>query len=303
MNEPSWTARVEAYINYRRSLGFSLSEPSVLKQFGRFADQIGLMDPLTTEMAVRWARTSKRQDPITWTIRLQRLRAFAKFCKRFDASTEIPPGDTFGITYRRPVPHIFTDGELISLLESAQAYLRPPKGLRPITCRTIFGLLAATGMRISEALKLSRSDVDLNAGVLLIQEAKCHTKRLVPLHPTVTAELESYAQLRDRHVRKPKTEHFFLMDNGQPPTRPAINLALRTLCKKLGWQPRGDHRHHRLHDMRHSAIVRSLLRFYRKGIDIDHALLALSVYVGHATVANTYWYVTGVPDLMEIASS
>lgn len=199
MKEPlSWLARVEAYLSYRRSLGFALTtEATTLRQFARYAEKIALEDPLTTVVAIQWARSSEHQGLYTWKRRTGTLRGFAKFCKRFDASTEIPPVDVFGTTYRRPRPHIFTEEEIATLL-SATDHLFPRQVLRRATCRIVFGLLASTGLRISEALNLTKGDVDLTAGVLTIREAKCHTQRLVPIHSTVTAELESYAQLRDR---------------------------------------------------------------------------------------------------------
>ena len=111
-----------------------------------------------------------------------------------------------------------------------------------------------------------------------------------------------YAQLRDRIVAKPNNEHFFLLDNGKPANQRGILYAVHLLCKKLGWKPRGDYSHHRLHDLRHTFIVRSTLSFYQQGIDIDRAVLALCTYVGHAKVADTYWYFTGIPELMGIAA-
>jgi integrase/recombinase XerD len=298
----SWTRRVEAYVAYRRDLGFALKiDEKILLQFARFAEKMGHKDRLNVALATQWARISKSQAPITWGRRLDVLRGFAKYCQRFEADTEVPPQNLFGPTHRRLVPHIYTDAEILALLAAADNLL-PINGLRPATCRTIFGLLASSGLRISEAVGLTRADVDLSAGVLTIREAKFHKSRLVPLHTTVTAALRSYAQLRDRIVSKPNSEHFFLLDNGKPANQRTILYALHQLCKKLGWQPRGDYSHHRLHDLRHTFIVRSTLGFYQQGIDIDRAVLALSTYVGHAKVADTYWYFTGIPELMDIAA-
>ena len=116
------------------------------------------------------------------------------------------------------------------------------------------------------------------------------------------AALRSYAQLRDRIVLNPESDHFFLFDDGSRISQYHIHYALRCLCKHLDWQPRGDYLHHRLQDMRHTYIVRSILRFYQKGIEVDRAVLALATYVGHAHVGDTYWYVTGIPELMSIAA-
>lgn len=298
----SWQSRAEAYLVYRRSLGFKLTiVETQLKAFARFADEIGGQDRLTMALAEQWACTSTRQSPLTWARRIEVLRCFARFCLRFEPATEIPPRELFGPAHRRLVPHIYTEDELVALLEAAD-HLSPPNGLRPATCRTVFGLLAASGLRISEALALTRTDVDLDAGVLCIHEAKFNKRRLVPLHPSTVKSLRAYAKLRDQKEMCPASEHFFLRDDGQPANQPGLLYALQALCRQLGWRPRGDHAHHRLHDFRHTFIVRSILRFYQQGIDVDRAVLALSTYVGHAKVSDTYWYITGIPELMAIAA-
>lgn len=298
----SWKSRVEAYLSYRRSFGFDLSADAIrLRHFANFADQLGGEDRLTVELAAQWARASDRQTPITWARRIEVLRGFAKFWQRYDTTTEIPPADLLGSAHRRLVPHIFTDAELTTLLEATDG-LKSPCGLRSATCRAIFGLLAASGLRISEAVKLTHTDVDLDAGILHIREAKFHKSRLVPVHPSVTAELKSYNELRNRIIARPINDHFFVLDSGKPANQVCVLYALQTLCRELGWRPRGDYAHHRLHDLRHTFIVRSTLRFYEQGIDPDRAIATLSTYVGHAKVSDTYWYFTGIPELMAVAT-
>jgi integrase len=303
MNGPvSWMSRVETYVAYRRRHGFKLTiDATRLRSFARFADEIGTEDNLTVALAIAWARASQRPSPLTWARRIEVLRGFARFCLREDPATEIPPRGLFGRAHRRLVPHIFTDAELSALLEAANG-LEPAHGLRPATCRCVFGLLAATGLRISEALALTTTDVDLDSGVLCIREAKFHQQRRVPLHPSVTESLSAYARCRDRLVPRPTCDRFFLRDDGHSTNQSGMLYALQTLCQQLGWQPRGDYPRHRLHDLRHSFIVRSTLRFYEQGIDVDRAVLALSTYVGHAKVSDTYWYCTGIPELMAIAA-
>jgi len=297
-----WMSHVEAYLAYRRGLGFKLTiDETQLRSFARFSDKISTADHLTVTLAVAWARASRRQDPLTWARRIEVLRGFARFCLRFDPVTEIPPRDFFGSAHRRLIPHIYTAAELVALLKATDDLI-PINGLRAVTCRTVFGLLAASGLRIAEALALTRADVDLTSGVLCIKDAKFHQSRLVPLHPSVTEQLRAYALRRDELVSRPACERFFLRDDGQPANRRAMLYALQTLCRQLDWQPRGNHAHHRLHDLRHTFIVGNMLRFYEQGIDGEYAVLALSTYVGHAKVSDTYWYVTGVPELMTIAA-
>ena len=303
MNAPiSWASRVETYLAYRRRHGFKLTiDATQLGSFARFADQIGTEDHLTVALAVAWARASQHPSSFTWARRIEILRGFSRFCRREDPTTEIPPRGLFGSAHRRLVPHIYTEAELSALLQAANG-LAPEQGLRPTTCRCLFGLLAASGLRISEALALTCADVDINAGTLCIREAKFHRQRLVPLHSSVTKSLISYAQRRDRLVPRPVCDRFFLGDDGHAIKRSAVLYALQAVCQKLGWQPRGDYPHHRLHDLRHTYIVRSTLRFYEQGVDVDRAILALSTYVGHAKVSDTYWYLTGIPELMDVAA-
>lgn len=297
----NWATQVDAYLTYRRSFGFDLSsEGGLLGSFARFADQRGA-ERLTLELAADWARASRHPRQISWARRIEVLRGFATFCLRIDPGTVVPPRHLFGPAHRRLVPHIYTDEELRSLLDATDL-LGPPSRLRPATCRTVFGLLAASGLRISEALKLTRADVDIEAGVLDIRDAKCHQRRFVPLHASVTAHLQTYAQLRDQLVPGPYCDRFFLRDDGRAVDRRSMLYALQLLCRQLGWQVRGDHDHHRLHDLRHTFIVRSALHLYEQDGDVERGLPALSIYVGHAKVVDTYWYITGIPELMAIAA-
>lgn len=297
-----WIERVEAYLAYRRRHGFALTiVQTQLRSFARFADGAGPAEHLTEALACNWARTTRQANRFTWGRRLDVLRGFARYCLRTDPATEPIPTGLFGATHRRRVPHIFTEAELVALIDAA-GRLPPVGSLRPATCQCIFGLLAAAGLRISEALHLTRADVDLDAGVLHIRDAKFHQERLVPLHPEVTAHLQAYAKRRDARLPRVTCPRFFLRDRGDAVRQAGILYALQILCKQLAWQPRGDYPHHRLHDLRHTFIVRALLRFYQQDRDVDRSILALSTYVGHAKVTATYWYLTGIPELMAIAA-
>jgi len=297
-----WGARVAAYLAYRRSFGFELAiDGRQLESFARFADRRG-SEHLTLDLAADWARDSMRASQIGWARRIETLRGFAKFQMRTDPATVIPPRNLLGRGHRRLVPHIFTEQEIRALLSEA-SLLGPPGRLRPATCCALFGLLATTGLRISEAIHLRDADVDLLAGVLDIRNAKCHQRRYVAMHETVTKQLREYVNLRNRIVPGCRSDRFFLREDGEPVAGRQMLYALRVICeRRLGWKPRGDYRHHRLHDLRHTFIVRSALRFYQEDEDIDRCLSALSIYVGHAKVVDTYWYFTGIPELMSIAA-
>ncbi len=301
MNATSWAAQVEAYLAYRRSCGFKLTVAGgQLRSFAGFADR-RKAGRLTLELAVDWACASRHPRPLSWARRIEVLRGFATFCRRTDPNTVVPPRQLFGPAHRRLTPHIYTADELHNLLEAA-GRLGPPGRLRPATCRALFGLLAATGLRISEALRLTRADVDLETGVLDIRDAKYHQHRLVPLHASVAPHLQTYAQSRDKLVPDPVCDRFFLRDDGRTVDQRSVLYALQRVCRQLDWSPRGDYAHHRLHDLRHTFIVRSVLQRYAKGGDVERDLSVLSIYVGHAKVVDTYWYLTGIPELMAVAT-
>jgi integrase len=303
MNAPdSLPALVESYLASRRHSGFELRiEGQQLQRFARFAEQAGHRGPLTLELAVRWATGSRRPGVLTAARRIEVLRPFARFCLRFDSRTEVPPRRLFGRGHRRLTPHIYTDEEIQALL-SATTRLYPPGGLRGACCEAIFGLIAATGLRLSEALGLERTDVDFHHGRLLIRRAKFGKSRWVPLHPTTTEALQHYAHRRDRDPRADDISAFFVGDYGRRAQTDSVEYAFRLLRRALGWQPRGGHPAPRIHDLRHTFVCRTLQRWYETDVDIDRHILALSTYVGHVKVTDTYWYVTATPELMAIAA-
>jgi integrase len=303
MNAPTTMhAKVESYLAHRRHAGFSLRiEGQQLLRFAHFADQADHRGPLTLELAVRWATASQRHSPLTAARRIEVLRGFARYCQQFEPGTEVPPLRLFGRAHRRLIPHIYTEPEIHALL-AATADLHPPGGLRAACHRAIFGLIAACGLRLSEATGLKRADVDLRNGLLLIRQTKFGKSRWVPLHTTTTRALQRYAQARDRDPNSARTNAFFVGDYGRPARARNVEYAFTLLRRNLDWKPRGGHRAPRIQDLRHTFVCRTLQRWYETGVDIDRHILALSTYVGHAKVTNTYWYVTATPELMALAA-
>lgn len=292
---------VDRYLQERRRHGYQLQgQDRILLSFVSFAQAQGAVH-LTLELARNWAQQSASTRPLTWARRIEVLRGFARYLVKIDPETVVPPRSLFGPAHRRLVPHIFTKTELAQLLQAAGT-LPQKDGLRAANCRTLFGLLAATGLRIGEALRLERDDVDLTAGVLHIRKSKGNRSRWVPMHNTTAEQLHYYTQQRDRVVSSPVTRAFFLRADGHVPGQAAVLYTLQAICRQLGWRPRGQHPHHRLHDLRHTCIVHNIIRFYEEGRSIDQAIAGLSIYVGHAKVTDTYWYVTGIPELMAIAA-
>jgi integrase len=302
MSAASWLPLVEEYLAVRRGLGFALEQPAfLLRDFARYADAVEHRGPLTTELAVRWALASRSSDSAQAVRRLGAVRQFARYRALLDPATEVPPPGLLGRLPRRKQPHIYSDAELAALLYQA-SLLRPRRGLRPRTYVAFFSLLASTGLRLSEACRLASEDVDLNAGVLTVREGKFRKARLVPLHPTTTAALARYAADRDACCEPGEPGRFFRTERTPALNKEAVEKTFGRIRQRLDWTAEGRARQPRIHDLRHSFAVRRLLRWYEEGADLDRKLLALSTYLGHARVSDTYWYLTGVPELMAIAA-
>ena len=298
---PSMVELAEEYLELRRRLGFALVGPGKqLLHFARYADEIGHRGPITTELAVRWARLPEDTKPSWWARRLGFVRGFAQYRHLFDPETEVPEAGLLGPCPGRRAPHIYSEAEIAALLRAA-ADLGPKGGLRPHSYVTLFGLLIATGVRISEALHLDRQDVDLERGVLIVRLTKFRKSRLVPLHPSAIEALADYARRRDEQHPHPRADTFFLDHKGGPLGASAVGHTFVELRRTLGWVT-DEGRPPRVHDMRHTMVVRTLLSWYRQGFDVDRKLPALSTYLGHVEVRDTYWYLTAVPELMALVA-
>lgn len=184
----------------------------------------------------------------------------------------------------------------------ACAHLHPPGGLRGICCATIFGLIASTGLRTSEAVGLQRPDVDLERGLLHIRHTKFGKSRWVPLHSSTIEALCHYVHNRDQESLAATTENFFVFDYGRPVTTGGLGYAFKLLRQRLQWRSRGGHPVPRIYDLRHTFSCRNLERWYAQRLDIDCHILALSTYLGHAKITDTYWYLTSTPDLLAQAA-
>lgn len=292
----------EEYLAVRRRLGYLLKiEGAELLRFARYADRGGHRGPITTELAVRWAKLPEHTDPLYWARRLDIVRRFAKARAVADPETEIPPDRLLGPSYRRPRPHIYSQDEIATLLDAA-GKLGPPGGLRPHTYVTLFGLLVCTGMRISEVLGLMQDDVDLQRGTIAIRHAKFDKSRRIPIHSTSIDALRDYAHHRDRYHSSTACTAFFLTERATSQKYHRTLMTFLRLRKELGWQLPVSGNPPRLHDLRHTFAVRTLLRWYKEGVDVDTKIIALSTYLGHAKVSDTYWYLTGVPELLEVVA-
>jgi len=203
--------------------------------------------------------------------------------------------------WKRAKPYVYSDREINELLTAALA-LPPEDGLHRWTYHTLFGLIAATGMRISEAIGLERDDVDLDAGVLTVRLTKFGKSRLVPLHATTCEALRRYADRRDTHLGSRCGSTFFVTKQGSRLLRQYVYRVFWRLSRKIGLRRPGDRTGPRVHDFRHRFAIRTLLGWYREGKNVESQLPVLSTYLGHTCVRDTYWYLSACPELMEEAA-
>ena len=292
---------IKDYLALRRGLGFKLKKHTrFLEEFASFLQRTD-ESTITSRLALQWATEPQHIKPCEWAARLSVVRSFARYMSAFDPRTEIPPQGLLPYGTQRAKPYIYSDEQIRQLLEAAQN-MPATHGLQPWTYHCLFGLLAVTGLRISEALNLRVTDVDWPEGILTIRHAKFGKSRLIPLHASSIKILSEYGVRRDRLFTHRKSPYFFCsrydgrLDEGQ------VRRTFHTVSRQIGIRGASCSRGPRLHDFRHRFAVETLLRWHRNGDDVQRRLPVLSTYLGHAHVSDTYWYVTATPELMEAVS-
>jgi len=292
---------LDQYLTIRRALGFKLDvQGGLLHRFVDFMETEG-ESVITRDGALRWATQPKGAQPAQWAKRLGLVRRLAEYQSAVDPRTQIPPAELLPHRFQRKPPYVYSDREIARLVIAAKQ-LRSPTGLRAATFSTLFGLLAVTGMRVGEAIALDRQDANLTEGILTIRQAKFGKSRLVPLHASTVDVLRHYARLRDRIFRTAMTPSFFISNRGRRLSRSNVKGTFVRLSMQIGLRQPADRRGPRIHDLRHTFATRTLLGFYRSGDDVERHMAALATYLGHANVLNTYWYLSGVPELFRLAS-
>jgi integrase len=201
---------------------------------------------------------------------------------------------------KRGKPYLYTEEEISHLMHAAKA-LPPSDGLRGRTYSCLFGLIAVTGLRISEALALQRGDVDLQRGLLTIRNTKFQRSRLVPLHPSACEALSQYAKRRDAYLDHAAAANFLVSERGQALKAATVRRTFRELSRQIGLRGPEDRTGPRLHDFRHRMATETLLRCYRSGDDVERCIPVLSTFLGHTRASETYWYLSACPELMDQA--
>lgn len=290
----------EQYLAMRRGLGFKLT--TFGQKLFSFIDYLEAHDlnAITTEAALDWATSPPRSsDQVHWSRRMMVARIFARHMAVLDPATEIPPVDILPHHYRRITPHLYAPEQVTALLDAADG-LHPP--LRALTWHTLICLLAVTGMRTSEACGLDRADIDLHEGVLTIRDSKYGKNRQLPIHASTTTALRGYLRKRDRLIQATATPAVFITTRGTRLDHHNIPHTFARLLTAASITTPAGRRRPRLHDLRHSFAVATLLDWYRDGGDVQARLPLLSTYLGHVDPKATYWYLTATPELIALVA-
>lgn len=301
MTNPGLQERAEEYLALRRSFGYRLKgHDRPLADFVAYLDRAGLAT-VTVASALNWA-VEAETTALRHAQRLGIARGFATYLHALDPRSEVPPTGLLPEGRRRVPPHIYTTEEIALLMRECRGLLPP---LRAATTETVFGLLVVTGMRSGEAVRLNRDHIDLDAGRLRVVATKFDKSRELALHPSAVEALQAYVRLRDRRWPSPVTAGFFVSGTGRRLSRSSIDHTFAELVRRAGLEPAAGSRARRprLHDARHSFAVATLIRWYRTDQDVQALLPALSAQLGHVDPASTYWYLTGVPELLALANA
>ena len=294
--------RVEQYVSARRKLGYQMRvEGRELLRFAQFADEHGHRGPLNTEIALRWARAAQDCSSLYQARRLEVVRCLARHLSALEPGTEVPPKGLLGAAHRRTQPYVYAKQEIVALIRAA-ATLGPNGGLRPKSYAALIGLMACTGLRLCEALRLECGHVDTKSNLLTIRQSKFRKSRLVPLHPSASRMLRTYAAFRERYLGDARCSRFLVSERGTALKPSVVDWTFSNLRSIAGVKSSDGHREPRLYDLRHTFACRRLLLWYRQGLDVNQRINWLSTYLGHARVTDTYWYLSGVPELMSIAA-
>jgi integrase len=290
--------RVEDYLAMRRSLGYTLrGDGRMLLAFADRLDQSG-QTAVTVSAALAWAIEPTYATPAQWSRRLAVVRVFTRHLHALDPSCEIPPADLLPGTSHRPTPYIYTAEDIAALVHAAGTIAAP---MPAATCQAVISLIAASGLRVGETLALDRDDVDLDAAVLTVVGKNQHT-RLVPLHPTTVEMLARYSARRDRLCPAATSASFFLTTTGNRPLQRGLQETFAKLVALAEIQAPPGRRRPRIHDLRHTFAVNTLIGWYRSSVDVAAHIPILSTFLGHAAPEATYWYLQATPELLGLAA-
>jgi integrase/recombinase XerD len=289
----------EDYLRIRRALGYKLEiQGWMLRGFVGYLEQAGA-STVTIEHAVAWATQPAAANPTYWGDRLSVARQFARHLQTLDPACEVPPTRLLPCRRRRAIPYLYTPQEIAALMRAA-SQLRGP--LHAATYQTLIGLMAVTGMRLGEAIRLDRDNVDARHQLLVIIDSKFGKSREVALHESAMDALDAYGRLRDELCPRPRCEAFLVSTVGTRLLGSCVHRVFARLVRTVGLTPRSPRCRPRPHDLRHSFAVRTLLDWHATRADVQARLPSLSTYMGHVNPASTYYYLTAAPELLALAA-
>lgn len=288
------------YLVVRRAMGCKLTAAEgLLQQFVAYCDARGVA-VITSDAAIAWAKLPAG-SPVWWYVRLSSVRPFARWLQALEPATEVPAVDSFGrVPGKHAVPYVYSEEEVLALMQAAKRLQRP---LLRITYATLIGLLATTGMRISEAIHVSCDDIDWTTGALRVLNSKFGKSRLLPLHPSTMSALDTYAQERNRLCPVPLEPNFFITTSRRQLCKPAVTYTFHNLLRWAGLPTGPSGRRPRVHDLRHTFALRTLAEWHAARVDVEARLPLLSAYLGHAKPQDTYWYLSGNADVLAAAAA
>lgn len=291
--------QIEGYIAFKQALGFDFaSEAQRLRSYLESTDG----SDLSQDSVLAWACGGVGHPRSYQIQRYETVRRFSEFAHALDDGVPALEPGILGKTGNRVVPFIYSKMDIAILMNSARS-LKSPDGMRGEGMAFLIGLMSCCGLRISEALGLEDSDLDETEGALAIRESKSGTSRTIALLPDVVDSIRRYQAFRDGIVRKPKTHQMIVTTGGKPLSRDSAE----GMFSEIRWTllDRGETftgRMPRLHDARHSFTVATILRWHDEGEDVNALMPCLSAYLGHRKLSDTYWYLTGAPELLAIAA-
>lgn len=293
--------QLQDYLRIRRSLGFKLAnEGRLLASFVSYMDAAGA-DTVTVAQALRWAMLPTAAKPVYHAKRLRAVRGLARYLHTLDPAHELLATDLLSSGgWQRPAPYIYTPQEITALMAAAD---RLKTRLGAATMRTLIGLLAATGMRVGEAIRLDRRDLDIQHARLLVRNSKFGKSRQLPLHPTTIVALRHYLDTRDSLKPESQAPALLIGAHGNRLSHDVVRSTFRLLRQRVGLKARPGSAAPRVHDIRHSFAVHTMLDAYRSGENPSACAAALSTYLGHADPGATYWYLSATPELLALAAA
>lgn len=283
---------INSYVEMKRAMGFKYQTQNYLLQsYSQFAEHLG-ETAVHSQTVIEWAGMAPSSHQKR--NRLLTVRQFSIAMQPENNQYEIPPADVFGHkSEKRKTPYLFSSEDISQLLITA-SQLKPEGTIRPKTYTTLFALLSATGLRSCEAIRLNMDDITTDG--LLIKSTKFRKDRLVPIHTSTRQALKEY--VKDRSQLSCLEPALFVSNNGNRLCYSTIIRIYLQLMRTIGLRDKPGKPGPRLHDLRHSFAVRSLEQCNGTRAEISRHITALSTYMGHAHVSDTYWYLQATPLLM-----